>query len=54
MEFDNIRDGDGFKRIVMNQIELYEEERVKNQAQQMANAMMGGMASYSNRFDAQK
>ncbi|MDE6758831.1 MAG: PH domain-containing protein [Clostridia bacterium] len=49
-KFLNIKGGDDFKRTVMNQIEIYEEERAKEQAKQMANAMMGGMNYVTQNF----
>ncbi len=41
--FDCIKSGDTFKRMVMSQIDQYEEDRIKLQASQMANAMAGAM-----------
>ena len=43
--FDGIKNIEDFKRKVMNQIEEYEEDRVKEQAQQMATAMKGALNS---------
>lgn len=41
--FDCIKSGDAFKRMIMAQIDQYEEERIRQQASQMANAMAGVM-----------
>lgn len=38
-DFVGIKNADAFKGILMNQIEAYEEQRLKDQAQQMATAM---------------
>lgn len=38
-KFAGIKNADAFKGIIMNQIEAYEEQRMKDQAQQMATAM---------------
>ncbi len=39
--FHGIKDADGFKRFLMNQVEEYENDRVRAQAEQMAAAMQG-------------
>ncbi|MDE5616358.1 MAG: PH domain-containing protein [Clostridia bacterium] len=41
--FGYIKNADAFKGMIMNQIEIYEEERVKEQARQMASAMTSSM-----------
>lgn len=40
-EFDCIKSGDNFKGMVMAQIDQFEEDRIAQQANQMANAMAG-------------
>lgn len=40
-EFDGIKNIEKFKTMVMNQIDVYEEDRIKEQAMQMAAAMKG-------------
>lgn len=40
-EFDCIKSGEGFKGMVMAQIDQYEEDRIAQQASQMASAMAG-------------
>lgn len=37
--FSGVKNADAFKGIIMNQVEAYEEQRLKDQAQQMATAM---------------
>ena len=49
--FPYIKSADAFKGMIMNQIEIYEEDRVKEQAKQMANAMMGGMNSVAQNLN---
>ena len=44
-EFDGVSSPDNFKRKIMNQIEQYEEDRVKQQAAEMASAMAGALKS---------
>lgn len=39
--FNGIKDADGFKKFLMNQIDEYENEKIRIQAQQMAAAMNG-------------
>lgn len=41
--FEGIKNADGFKSLVMAQIDQYEEDRVKQQAQEMASAMASAM-----------
>ena len=40
-DFDGISDPDAFKGMLMAQVDQYEEDRVKQQAAEMANAMAG-------------
>ena len=44
-DFDGVSSPDSFKGNVMNQIEQYEEDKVKQQATEMANAMAGALRS---------
>ena len=41
--FEAVKDADHFKRLLMNEIDKYEEELVKQQAMQMANAMSAAL-----------
>lgn len=43
VKFPGIKNADAFKGFVMNQVEEYEERRMKEQAQQMATAMAGAI-----------
>ena len=42
-DFDGVSSPDEFKRSIMNQIEQYEQDRVKQQAAEMASAMAGAL-----------
>lgn len=42
-KFGAIRNADAFKRMIMSQIDQYEEDRMKEQADQMAKAMAGAL-----------
>ena len=42
LEFVAVKDADGFKKFLMNQIDEYENDKIKAQAQQMAAAMTAG------------
>ena len=43
IRFEGIQDAESFKRALMNQVEVYEEDRVKAQAEEMAAAMASAM-----------
>lgn len=42
--FPYVKNPDEFKGALMNQIEIYEEEKIKEQAKQMANAVSGAVS----------